>query len=157
MGGKVKQPANNRPLGPFARDRSLTTIDRRTKAGRVLRQVRADLTAQLGGDPSPAEALIIQSAAVKATRLFLVSEQILSGVNFSQGSDAHALAYLNSMRQDLTALGLKRVARDVSPKLEDILRDHAAKGEKTPEGVDLPSRPASLTPDLFPADLEAAE
>jgi hypothetical protein len=41
LGGKVKQPANNRPLGPFARDRSLTTIDRRTKAGRVLRQVRA--------------------------------------------------------------------------------------------------------------------
>jgi hypothetical protein len=157
LGGKVKQPANNRPLGPFARDRSLTTIDRRTKAGRVLRQVRADLTAQLGGDPSPAEALIIQSAAVKATRLFLMSEQILSGVNFSEGSDVHALAYLNSMRQDLTALGLKRVARDVSPKLEDILRDHAAKGEKTPEGVDLPSRPASLTPDLFPADLEAAE
>ena len=126
MAGKApKKAGNNRPVGPFARDRSLTTIDRRTKAGRTLRQVRADLVDMIGGNPTAAEALIIQSAAVKATRLFLISEQILSGVNFSDGSDHHALSYLNSMRQDLQALGLERRIKDASPRLEDILAEHA--------------------------------
>ena len=134
MAGKPpKLPANGRPLGPFARDRSLTTIDRRTKAGRVLRQTRIDLTDMLGGYPTAAESLIIQAASIKAVRLYLMSEQILSGVDFSEGSDHHALAYLNSMRQDLTALGLERRVKDISPKLEDILREHAAKPTKRAE------------------------
>jgi hypothetical protein len=74
--GKGGRPKGGRPPGPFARDRSLTTIDRRTKAGRVLRQTRADLIDMLGGNPTAAEALIVQSAAVKATRLFLLRARL---------------------------------------------------------------------------------
>ena len=138
MAGKPpKLPANGKPFGPFARDRSLTTIDRRTKARRVLRQTRADLIDMLGGYPTAAESLLIQAASIKAVRLFLMSEQILSGNNFGEGSDAHALAYLNSMRQDLTALGLEKRVKDVSPSLAQILAAH-----RDGEPAETPAEPA---------------
>ena len=108
-------------VGPFSRDRALSTVDKRTKAGRVLRTTIADLTSHVGGLPSPAEALIIQSAALKATRLYLLSEKLLSGGELGDDGDHHALAWLNSMRQDLTALGLARRIKDVSPSLADLI------------------------------------
>jgi hypothetical protein len=51
---------------------------------------------------------IVQSAALKATRLSLLTEQLLDGKPLSEGSDHHALAWLNSLRLDLQALGLER-------------------------------------------------
>lgn len=124
MVGKAKSEKNRSPVGPFSRDRSLTTLDKRTKAGRVLRQTRADLAHHVGGDPSAAERLIIESAAVKATRLFLLSEKLLGGGDISDGSDNHALAWLNSLRLDLAALGLERRVRDVTPSLQDLIERH---------------------------------
>jgi hypothetical protein len=117
----------SRKVGPFSRDRSLSTLDKRTKAGRILRSTLADLTAHVGGDPSAAEALLIQSAALKATRLFLLSEKLLNGAEIGADGDHHALAWLNSMRQDLTALGLAKRVRDVTPSLADYI---AANQEK---------------------------
>ncbi len=116
--GKAK-PANSK-VGPFSRDRAISTLDKRTKAGRVLRTVISDLTDHIGGAPSAAEALIIQSAALKATRLHLLSEKLLAGGDMAEASDHHALAWLNSMRLDLAALGLERRIKDVSPSLADI-------------------------------------
>ena len=113
-----KAPKSSFKVGPFSRDRALSVLDKRTKAGRVLRTTISDLTAHVGGLPSPAEALIIQSAAVKATRLFLLSEKLLAGGDI--GNDGQALAWLNSMRQDLTALGLAARIKDVTPSLADI-------------------------------------
>jgi hypothetical protein len=126
VAGKAKTEKNRNPVGPFSRDRSLTTLDKRTKAGRVLRQTRIDLADHVGGNPTAAERLIIESAAVKATRLFLLSEKLLAGGDISSESDHHALAWLNSLRLDLSALGLERRIKDVSPSISDILRDHAA-------------------------------
>jgi hypothetical protein len=115
-----KAPKSSFKVGPFSRDRALSTIDKRTKAGRVLRTTVSDLTAHVGGHPSPAEALIIQSAALKATRLYLLSEKLLDGGEIGDDGDHHALAWLNSMRQDLTALGLASRVKDVTPSLADI-------------------------------------
>jgi len=121
---KIRKP------GPFSRDRSLSTLDKRTKAGRVLRTTIGDLTAHLGGEPTAAEALLIQSAALKATRLFLLSEKLLAGGEIGEDGDHHALAWLNSMRQDLTALGLARRVRDVTPSLSEYLAT-SSDGEAT--------------------------
>jgi hypothetical protein len=108
----------------MSRDHALATVDRRTRAGRVLRTVEADLVDHLGGHPSAAEMLIIRSAAIKATRLALLSEKLLSGEDLSDHANDHALAWLNSMRLDLSALGLNRRVKDVSPSLGDILASH---------------------------------
>ena len=105
-GSRARKP------GPFSRDQSLTVLDHRTRAGRVMKNVIRQLTDQLG-DPTTAQGLLIQSAALKATRLALLSEQTLDGTAPSEGSDHHALAWLNSLRLDLMALGLERRERQI--------------------------------------------
>ncbi len=98
--------------GPFSRDESLTALDRRTKAGRTLKRVIEDLMAHVGDATAP-QRLIVQAAALKAVRLSLLTENLLAGDVLAPGSDAHALAWLNSMRLDLQALGLERRERPV--------------------------------------------
>ena len=80
LSGKTKsQKHRSSGVGPFSGDRSLATFDKRTKAGRVLRQTRVDLVEHVSGHPSAAERLIIDSAALKATQLYLLSEKLLAG------------------------------------------------------------------------------
>jgi len=93
--------------GPFSRDQALIDLDRRTRAGRVMKSVVGELTAHVG-DASAAQRLLVQCAALKATRLMLLTDQLLDGTPPSEGSDLHALAWLNSLRLDLQALGLER-------------------------------------------------
>ncbi|MBX3527823.1 MAG: hypothetical protein KF904_16610 [Rhodoblastus sp.] len=117
--------------GPFSRDRALTAVDKRTKAGRLYRTTVAALAEQIGGNPSPAQALLIQSAALKAMRLFLLSEKLLEGGEVGQGSEHHALGWLNSMRADLQALGLesRQLEREKEgPSLADIIARNRADG-----------------------------
>jgi hypothetical protein len=113
----------NKPqIGPFSRDRSIVTVDLRYRAGRILKQVRDDLTQQLGGAPTAAEALMIQAASVKAVRLYMMSDVLLERGDIH--SDEKALSWANSMRMDLMALGLKARPRvvETSP-----LRDYFEK------------------------------
>lgn len=94
----------------------------------MLRTTLSDLTAHCGGAPSAAERLLIQSAAIKATRLYLLSEKLLGGGEIGEDGDHHALAWLNSMRQDLTAIGLERRVRDVTPTIAEIAARHRGAG-----------------------------
>lgn len=112
--------------GPFSRDRALASVDRRSKAGRTFKHTVASLVEHIGGDPTPAQALIIQSAALKATRLYLLSERFLDGADLGEKSDHHALAWLNSLRLDLQALGLERRALNEGDgsKLAKIIARH---------------------------------
>src|SRR4051794_5697074 len=102
---EIDKPRRRRPrrAGPFSR--SLADLDRRTRAARIMRDVVDELTAHVG-DPSAAESLLIRQAAMKATRLHLLSERFLSGADLAEGSDHHSLAWSNSLRHDLVALGL---------------------------------------------------
>jgi hypothetical protein len=103
-----RRPGNrHRKVGPFSRDQALTDVDRRTRAGRVLRSVTVELIEHLGDATAP-QRLLVQAAALKATRLMLLTDQLLDGTPPSEGSDHHALAWLNSLRLDLQALGLER-------------------------------------------------
>jgi hypothetical protein len=97
----------HRKPGPFSRDQALLDLDRRTRAGRVMRSVITELTEHIGDATAP-QRLLIQSAALKSVRLALLSEQLLDGSPPSEGSDHHALSWLNSLRLDLMALGLER-------------------------------------------------
>jgi hypothetical protein len=99
----------HRKAGPFSTDQALTALDRRTKAGRIMKTVVGELMAHLGDATAP-QRLIVQSAALKAVRLALLTDNLLAGEPPSEGSDHHALAWMNSMRLDLMALGLERKA-----------------------------------------------
>jgi hypothetical protein len=116
-------PRRHAKPGPFSRDQALTDIDRRTRAGRVMKGVITELSAHIG-DASAPQRLLIQSAALKATRLALLTDDLLDGTPPSEGSDHHALAWLNSLRLDLQALGLERKG-PASIDLREYLKSQA--------------------------------
>ena len=84
----------HRKPGPFSRDQAIVDLDRRTRAGRVMKGVIRELNAHIGDATAP-QRLLIQSAALKSVRLALLSDQLLDGTPPSEGSDHHALAWLN--------------------------------------------------------------
>jgi hypothetical protein len=115
--------------GPFSRDQALVDLDRRTRAGRVMKSVIRELTMHLGDATAP-QRLLIQSAGLKAVRLALLSDQLLDGTPPSEGSDHHALAWLNSLRLDLQALGLERKS-PAALDLREYLKEQAAEAPPT--------------------------
>lgn len=102
-------------------------MDRRTRAGKFWKAVEAELVAHVGTPTAP-QRLLIQSATLKATRLALMSDALLQGEDIhAESSQDKALAWLNSLRHDLQALGLERRTA-LTPTLADYLeaKDEAA-------------------------------
>jgi hypothetical protein len=122
----------HRKPGPFSRDQAIIDLDRRTRAGRVMKGVIHELNAHIGDATAP-QRLLIQSAALKSVRLALLSDQLLDGTPPSEGSDHHALAWLNSLRLDLQALGLERKG-PAALDLREYLKEQAA--EAPPKASD---------------------
>jgi hypothetical protein len=56
--------------------------------------------------------------------MMLLTDQLLAGVPLAEGSDHHALAWLNSMRHDLMAIGLERKG-PASIDLREYLKEQA--------------------------------
>jgi hypothetical protein len=118
-----------RPVGPFSRPGTLANLDRRTKAGKIMRDVASGLSSDLGGDLSAAQKILVQSVAIKATRLALLGENLLRGDTPNESTDHHIISWSNSARLDLALLfgtGLERKAKPV-PTIEEYLAAKAAK------------------------------
>ena len=111
-----------RRAGPFSRDQSLGAAidDGRTKPARFYRNAIAELMDHLGPQPTAPQRMLVQSVAVKFTRLALLTEKVLSADTISEGSDHHCLAWMNSLRLDLMALGLEAKAVK-GPTLSDLI------------------------------------
>jgi hypothetical protein len=95
-----------RQLGPFSKRLSFAQLDLRTAQGKFADEIRLALSDQLGGNPSPAQQLMIQAAALKALRVELLIRRVLSEDSIKSNNDNHCLAWLNGLRRDLEALGL---------------------------------------------------
>ena len=101
--------------------------DGRSPWSRRFRDIVALHCSDLGGyeNLSQAELAIIRRASTLQVELEAQEAQLASGnskinlVEFAQVS--------NGLRRLLETIGLKRVARDVTPSLKDILAKHAAK------------------------------
>src|SRR5215831_16927249 len=103
--GRVGAPiGNNNPMttGIYA-DLSSRNLDGRSKLARAMRAVKADLTMAVGNDPSPQRRMLIDRCVYKLFRITLFEAATLAG---DQGADEHYLAWSNSLRLDLLALGL---------------------------------------------------
>lgn len=99
-------PRKPRKVGPFSRERSLSNVDGRTQAGRVLRAYEADLLKEIGPKATVAHRMLAKSAALKATRITLLTKKLLDDGTLAEGSDPLMLAWMNGLRADLIALGL---------------------------------------------------
>lgn len=64
--------------------RKLTSIDRRSREGKILSEIESALVTALGGNPSPQEILIIKRAAVKALRCAALEDEIVQDRNIPE-------------------------------------------------------------------------
>jgi hypothetical protein len=122
--GRIGAPiGNNNTLvtGIYA-DLGSRNLDGRSKLARAMRAVKADLTTALGNDPSPQERILIDRCVYKLFRVTLFEAATLAG---EKGADEHYLAWSNSLRLDLLAIGLDHM----KPKPLDLasyMREQAA-------------------------------
>jgi hypothetical protein len=112
--------------------RSLDQLDGRTQAARVARTIVASLSADLGSDPSTAERLLAERAALSSVILQDLEASWLAGktVNLSEYA-----TLLNALSRTCARLGLKRVPRDVTPTLGDLLREDLAARQRHENGA----------------------
>jgi hypothetical protein len=115
----ARRRAKPRPPGPFSRD--ISRVDRRGKAGRLVKETQAALIEHIGGSPSVAELLLIQSISLKVCRLHLLGEALLAGDPIDADHNS-VLAWSNSLRLDLQAIGLeKRIFKVINAEGERLL------------------------------------
>jgi hypothetical protein len=126
---------NNNALkgGAFS---GLTNLDQRCKLARSMRDAEHRFRTALGGDPSPQEQTIVNRIVFKIAKCSLYEAAALAG---QTSSDNQYLAWANSLRLDLQALGLERRAVKVMD-LDEYLqanRDDSDEGEKSSEGQEV--------------------
>jgi len=125
----LKKPATTGQIGaPIGNDNKLVSgiyadlagrnLDQRSKLARAMRAVKADLTMAVGNDPSPQRRMLIDRCIYKLFRLTLFEAATLAG---EKGADEHYLAWANSLRLDLLALGLDHM----KPKTPDLAAYHS--------------------------------
>jgi hypothetical protein len=143
----LKKPApTGRKGGQLANDNAVTSgvygdlsrrnLDQRSKLARALREIEGELVSAIGGNPSPQQTILIHRIVYKLARITFFEASTLAG---DKGADEHYLAWSNSLRLDLQAIGLDRVPPP-TPTLADYLRNFdAAKRAKASE----PSNPSS--------------
>jgi hypothetical protein len=119
---KSKQPT------ALSRATVLTAAPETTVAGQLMRAIHGELLEQIGENATAAQRILIQMAAIKATRCHLWERKVLSDDADLPIDDQHRwLAWSNSTRADLMALGIKDTASRNTVDLSTYLQRKAAK------------------------------
>ena len=113
-------------IGANSPPKRLRHVDGRTRLGKFMAALRADLTDALGGPArvSPQERLLIDLAVIKAARLAMLSERMLNGETAAEELERRFTWHSNSLRRDLGVLGLER-RPEATPRLADVLEGAA--------------------------------
>lgn len=98
-------------LGPYSRPDALSKMDGRTWEAKLLRQVRDDLTVQLGGSPSAAQRALINQASWLTLHVEQINRGTVGGKGMTEHDSRHYLAWTNALSRTLRHLGLKGVAQ----------------------------------------------
>ena len=97
-----------RRIGAFSRRLSLSDLDLRTNAGKFANSIKNGLQAQIGS-PTAGQQILIKLVAIKVLRCEMMYDQVLSnprGGDLQDRIENYFLAWSNSMRRDLEALGV---------------------------------------------------
>ncbi len=97
-------------------------IDQRSAIYRRFKEVTAQLTQDIGGDPSEAQLQIIRRAASLSVWCEAQECELAKGAPFPLAEFTTAS---NSLRRLLADLGIERRQRDVTPSLEQYLASKA--------------------------------
>ena len=99
-------PKNIRTIGATSRRNAIRRLDGRTSEARYLKQVRNELFAHIGGNPTAPQKLLVERIAVDMLRLQLLDCEMSCGTfSAHDGRVAHALR--NSVRLALREIGFE--------------------------------------------------
>src|SRR5579859_7878760 len=128
---------------------SLALLDYRTREGRLLKHVRGELTAHIGGKPTAVQAALIDRAALLTLHVAMLDAKALGpgGRPGMSGHDQRAyLAFSNSLARALRELGIEPAAAERAPSLADILAGHPSTAPAGLRGSPLAAPSAGAAP-----------
>jgi hypothetical protein len=96
-------------LGPYSHPDALSKMDGRTWEAKLLRQVRHNLIAQLGGSPSAAQRALIDQASWLTLHLEQINRRTAEGKAMTEHDSRQYLAWTNTLSRTVRHLGLKGV------------------------------------------------
>ncbi len=103
---------------------TLARLDGRTKKARLLRQIRAELTAHVGGQPSATQRTLIEQAAQLQLRVAVMDAKFAATGAQTDHNSRTYLAWANSLSRLLRQLGVKARSAD-APDLRSYLAARA--------------------------------
>jgi hypothetical protein len=92
-------------LGPYSKEIKLAKPDMRTREGRLLKQIRARLTEQVGGAPSWGQQALIERCAWVQLRCAALDQRIIDG-SFTQNDSNCYLAWASTLARLLARLDI---------------------------------------------------
>jgi hypothetical protein len=95
-----------RKLGPHSRPHKLQLIDGRRAEARRLKEIREELSAHCGGDPTAPQRLLIERVSLLLLRLELFDKQNLAG-DMPDSAHRAYLGWVNAATRSLRHLGLE--------------------------------------------------
>jgi len=118
---------NMRSIGPYTRRGVLDKLDRRTAEARFLRDVRAELAQHVGGKPSATQRAMIDRASWLRLHIRLMDNKTAEGRALTEHDSRTYLAWVNSLRLMMEALGPAMPLPDAKPAtLKDLLAQRQA-------------------------------
>lgn len=82
-------------------------VTARSREGRMIKGTRSDLIAQVGGEPSPAQRIMIERATMLTVQLARMDAKSLADSAMSEHATREYLAWSNTLTRLLGRLGLK--------------------------------------------------
>lgn len=130
-----RQPINS-TLGPFTGEGRLQEAiqDGRTAVAKFYRATVDALLADIP-DPTAMEMMIIELVASRMCRIYLANRRFFQEEKIEDKSEV-IISWMNALRQDLMALGLKRRLRDVEVSLSSVIKEMNATPLNDEEGDD---------------------
>lgn len=104
-GDKTNNCVGMSTVGPYSRRSRLDKLDRRTAEARFMRDVRAELTAHVGGNPSATQAAMIDRAAWLRLHLRTMDNRTAENRSMSEPDTRTYLAWTGALRRVMDALG----------------------------------------------------
>ena len=100
-------------------------MDGRTREARIMRGVRAELVAHVGGKPSATQTALINRAAWLQLHMALLDERTTTGKPMTEHDSRTYLAWTNTFTRLMRQLGLKGAAQR-QPTLQEHIANRAA-------------------------------
>src|SRR4051794_26474767 len=94
------------PIGPHSRLLARGSVDGRSREGRFLAAVRAELAKHLGGDISAAARILVDRVAWLRLHVALLDEKVGMGGSFTDHDRRQYLAFSNALVRATRELGM---------------------------------------------------